>query len=115
MAASPRISAGDWEYETVFRALISQGQKHTHLQSGDSYVHLYPQPFNCAILYCPASYFAKHGPLHLKPTQVKSWEEEKFLWIKPFIKHVKLDPNNFDLYHVKDWNGFAAALKLELS
>lgn len=115
MAATPRISAADWRYDTVFQALINQGQKQAHLKSGDSYVHLYPQRFNCAILYSDASYFAKHGPLHLKPTQAKSWKEEEFLRIKPFIKHVKPDPNNFYFYHVKDWNGFATALKLELS
>ena len=95
-------------------ALIEQGQKHTLLQSGDSYVHLYPQRFNCAILYSPASKYAERGPLHLNP-HVRSWSKKVSQEIEPFIEYGEPDKNDFDFCHVKDWNGFAMALKLELS
>ena len=98
---------------------MKQDRRQPDLRSSDIYVQLYPQLSNCAILYSPGSRYAKSGPLHLKPTQEKGWKEEKFQRIKPFIDHAEQDPrpdsNSFYYYHVKDWIGFATALKLELS
>ena len=109
-------------YERVFLALfeltlIEKNRKKPNLGSGDYYVQLYPQSANCAILYSPASKYAKKGPLHLNPKRT-SWDEERFQRIKPFIEPAepdpKPDPNDFYFYHVKDWVGFATAMKLEL-
>jgi len=119
MAAAPRISAGDWRYETVFLALIKQGYRLADLSNDDIYVELYPQSPNCAILYSPLSKRYAKRPLHLKRTRVESWKEEVFKRIKPFIDDLgpdsKPDSNEFYRHHVVDWNGFATALKLEFS
>ena len=102
----------------LFKLALTHDLRQPDLTSGNIYVQLYPQLPNCAILYSPASQYVKSGPLHLNPKR-KSWDEEKFQRIKPFIEHAKPDlrpdPNGFDFYHINNWNGFATALKLELS
>ena len=118
-----RSVAYEREYERVFLALfklamVRNDLKQPDLTSGNIYVQLYPQPSNCAVLYSPASQYAKSGPLHLNPKR-KSWDEEQFQRIKPFIENLwpDLEPDNNEFYHhhVNDWNGLATALKLELS
>jgi len=89
--------------------------------SNSNYVYLYPQKQNCAILYSrDAAKAFRENPLHLKMPDYlreaakKDWKPELFEQLRPFIKLDHRDKNRFDWYNVSNWNGFAAALKLEL-
>lgn len=107
-----------WNHEKVFLALVKRGAKHKDLWKKNIYVQLYSQRPNCAVLYGPRVEPAKPGPLHLNP-RGSSWDESKFLQMKPSIEYVQSDNKgpgreqyNFDWYRIKDWDGFAASLGL---
>ena len=111
-----------WNCEKAFLALLKRGEELGDLKSRNIYVYLYPQRQNCAILYSPnAEKKYRENPLHLKgprylrKTAKKDWNAELFEQLRPLIGLDHRDKNKFDWYSVSNWNGFATALKLELS
>jgi hypothetical protein len=110
--------AAPWDHRKVFLALVKRGEKHKDLWKKHTYVQLYPQRPNCAVLYGPKVSPAARGPLHLNP-RVGSWDDLVFQRLLPFIRFVQRDNkgpgrerSNFDWYSVEDWDAFASALGL---
>jgi len=111
----------EWNHEKTFLALLKR-EKVWDLKRSNIYAHLYLQKQTCAILYSPKAAKAfRENPLHLKGPDYlrepanKDWNQELFEKLQYFIKLDHKDKNNFDWYGVSNWNGFATALKLELS
>jgi hypothetical protein len=112
-----------WNHEKTFLALLDQQKAELgDLKSSNIYIRVYPQKQNCAILYSPnATKAFRENPLHfkgpdyLRETAREDWDHELFEQLNRFIKLDHRDKNQFDWYGISDWNGFATALKLELS
>lgn len=110
----------DWNHQRVYKALVAMGMVTGPFQNrpkkastrSQAYVRLYPQRYNCAILYEYGA--AGDKPVHLKPTRAE-WREEVFRRIKPALKLEYTDVRGFDHYSVNSWNHFAEALGLNNS
>ena len=101
-----------WTHEKVFYALVKRGERHKSLWLKNTYVTLYAQEKNCAVLYRHGASYGQ-GPLHLRPDST-FWKSAVFEWIAPFIefKVREKKPAGFDEYIVRDWDGLADALDL---
>jgi hypothetical protein len=106
-----------WSHDTVYRALVDQGQ-HEQVLESDRYVQLYQQQPNCGVLYAPGGARTTTAPLHVNETR-DSLRRDVFERISPAIEFVRHDnkgpgkeSQNFNQYRVVDWSGFAEALGL---
>ena len=100
-----------WTHESVYRALVRRGAR-VKESSYDSYVVLYPQALNCAILYEPESINYRAVPLHLHPGR-REWRSGVYLAILPALESVKLKKRGGGFFlccRVADWARFAKAL-----
>lgn len=106
-----------WSHDTVYRALVDQGE-HEQVLQRERYVQIYEQQPNCAVLYAPGGARSATAPLHMNETR-GSFRREVFERISPAIELVRRDnkglgkeSQNFDWYRVGDWDRFAKALGL---
>ncbi len=81
----------------------------------NSYVVLYPQALNCAILYEPESINYRAVPLHLHPGR-RDWRSGVYSAILPALESVRLGKRSgggFLHCRVADWARFAKALGID--
>ena len=102
-----------WTHESVYRALVKRGAR-VKESAHDSYVVLYPQASNCAILYEPEPSRYGGGPLHLHPGR-REWRSGVYSAILPALESVTLAKHagGFLRCRVADWARFAKALGLD--
>ena len=115
MSDGPRKPAPKrrWTHESVYRALVKRGARGKE-SAHDSYVVLYPQTSNCAILYEPESRDYRTAPLHLHPGR-REWRSGVYSAILPALESVSLSKRGRRFLHcrVADWARFAKALGLD--
>ena len=102
-----------WTHESVYRALVKRGAR-VKESTYDSYVVLYPQASNCAILYRPESKKHRASPLHLHPGR-RDWRSGVYSAILPALESVTLQKGAKRLLYcrVADWARFAKALGID--
>ena len=116
MSDGPRKPAPKrrWTHESVYRALVKRGGRAKE-SAHNSYVVLYPQALNCAILYEPESSHYRAGPLHLHPGR-REWRSGVYSAILPALESVKLTKRGGGFFlccRVADWARLAKALGID--
>ncbi len=116
MSGGPRKPAPKrrWTHESVYRALVKRGAR-VKESAYNSYVVLYPQASNCAILYEPESSNFQAAPLRLHPGR-RDWRSGVYSAILPALESVRLGKRSgggFLHCRVADWARFAKALGLD--
>jgi len=112
-ASDPMDTAlGCWNHARVYEALVNRGERQNfRADPTEPYVTLYPQDPNCAVLYAPTTKRYSSGPLHLNQTR-PSWQPDVYAQIRPAVREVRTDNQDFTWYRVLDWKHLAAALGL---
>jgi hypothetical protein len=111
-----------WSHDSVFYALIRDGNEHKRPWLKNIYVKLFEHKPNCAVLYHSEAVTKDGAPLHINP-RAKSWPDNGWLLdrligdgaIEYFTTDRKgpgRETGNFDHYRILDWDKFAQILDL---